>query len=280
MRILVSVSAAMAAWALAGWALAGAAAAADAKPDPYQCAVAYAAAGDEKGRAQGASYNKEKSNSLGDFIGNLSSISIEEFDRRADALGPAIEAASPGKTAFTAKLAANDVAQQMQYEAFVAAPDAILAPDQVFRTQREIFASARACDQAYGFTPVLDAAPALETVVARFRALATREADEKRDRLAALDDQQCVARFMVFGGAMAGDAELQRVMSYKMNVAAGKAMAAAPDLTQERLAQLVQRAGAELGSKIKTQDDFARLVEEVNACERRYAMPLTTKAGG
>jgi len=271
MRMTAGLTAALAAWATAG---AAAAQAQGAAPDPYQCAVAYAAAGEESGRFRLAGVKGERTGSLGEFLDNFAD--PQEYDRRVDALEPRFKAPSSGRNALAAQLESLPVAKQMATEGAFASSDATLAPDRVYRTQREIFARVRACDLAYGFKPVLGAAPSHDEVVARYRAQRDKAVDQDRARLAALDDRQCVVRFMLLGSAMPGNTQFQQAMAQRIDMAARKAIAAQPGLTPETLLQQVQRDAAERAPKLKSKEDGAQLLGEVNTCERRYQAPLTT----
>lgn len=240
------------------------------KPDPYQCAVAYSAASKERARAQ-------SSGARGESLVHLmaSTPQAHEFDRRTHALNGAIKALHPNRSAVMATAESGGEALRMLAEGDNVLLNLSFDRTDLFPHSLRIFGQVRACDQAYGFSPVVSPTPSPAAILAHYKARSDKAKQAGADRLAALDEKQCIARFLLAASVMPNDKPFQQVMAKKMETVGAKAMAADAGLTKVRLLELAQRAGIERGSKVKSPEDFKLVLEEVNACERRYGMPLT-----
>lgn len=230
--------------ALGAGALTTSIAVAAAEPEPLACAVAYRAAAQERGRSR-----TDESRGLIARLPNADSI---DFDARAEAMS-----ARFGVDGLDARLKAGKVAEDMKSQAHAAGAGALPQPQVANQAERESYALIRACDTAYGFTPVLDEPPAAA---------------------AALDDTQCAVRFWIVAVGSAGNPQVQQAMAERLQVAADKVIAAQPGMTKERLAEILKSEGQARGQNLQDKSwSFDELLADVNACEARYGIPVTTK---
>ena len=148
--------------------------------------------------------------------------------------------------------------------------------DSVYREQRALLARVSACDVAYEFKPVLGGVPSNERVVALLKGATERSVQAKNERLAALDDKQCAIRFELAANLFAAGSAGRTVMHERAGAAGNQALAALGDMPRERFAQTLQRELLERADKYKSGAYTPReLIEEVNACERRYGLAVT-----
>ncbi|MEQ1867658.1 MAG: hypothetical protein ABL996_23795, partial [Micropepsaceae bacterium] len=210
---------------------------------------------------------------LGAYVDGFDMI---DFRNRAEALDKKFPDTSWDGGVLGATLASGPAQERMIGESTGAALNALLAPEKTFAEQRSVFARARACDIAYGFAPALGEAPTPERTLALLREQADRRINQKSERLAALDDEQCTVRFVLTGNLFPPGSIGQQAMSGRAEAAGAKAIAATPDMPKERFAQLIQRESMERAGKLKSDTYKAvELIEDVNACERRLGMPVT-----
>lgn len=247
-------------------------------PEPLACARAYAIANDFRAEVRGMEAKANGSHrlfsGLSPYIEGFSTI---DFDARADALGKKFPDKFDATTGvFGVKLSASGVAQDLLLESTNGPLAALASPDKVYPEQRKIFALARTCDLAYGFTPALGEAPTPERVVAMLRAKTEKQVEEKNKRLATLDDTECAIRFTLAGNMFPAGSDGQQGMMQRLQVAASKAMAGQSGLTEERLATLIQRGMTERAEKLKSGSyKVETLIEEVKACETRLGLPAS-----
>ncbi len=252
--------------AIASLAMAAPAAAAD--PDPMECAVAYHAAREELYRVRLARAEKERSDSLGDFVDNFVTA---DFDKRIDEM-----AKRANSDVLAVGLKARAMKQKMTTEGIMAPSEAYFAPETVHVLQRQVFDLVHQCDAAYGFTPALGKPWPHEQVVKHYLSRMDKSIAQDDARRAALDDTQCAVRFWILAAGSAGNAPVQQAAMKKIDLAAGKVMAAQPGLKPERLAEVIQREGTARVEKLQSKSWTAEeLLTDVNDCEHRYGVPLT-----
>lgn len=92
---------------------------------------------------------------------------------------------------------------------------------------------------------------------------------------AGLEHLRCAASFWVFGGLMSKDRDLQTEMGGRMVAAIRRAHESDPDATEVALAERVRQLGTDRAAQIHGKASVLAVLDEVNACERRYEMPLT-----
>lgn len=246
---------------------------------PEGCVRAYTGAAEFQGESMRLAAAGEGLHSLGGLTENWLPTYVWA-DRARDV---AKKAADPNRFF----LGGTPEHQAGEHDAIAAIVDGKLAdntalwnPDEVFENQRKLFAAVRACDLAHGFDPPLGVPPAQDVVIGLFNDRLRRRDEQAaiRERaLAGLDDRQCAARFYLIASVMANDPAFQQVMRKKMEIAGKSAFVAMDGFTPERYRELVQREIQERGSKLTSAADLDPLLEEVNACERKYGEPLTTR---
>ncbi len=176
---------------------------------------------------------------------------------------------------FDVATIANPLRKAMKEESLLARVSGSLSSQSIFSHQIAGVTLARACDQAYGFSPVLDAPPAPEVVLKHFTDLFAREDSDKAAHSKSLDDLGCSVRFMTAAGFSAGIAPVQQAMTQRAQAAAMRHMRATPGLTQEQTATMINRGVQELAAKLKGDEGRRVLMEDLNKCEARYGLPLT-----
>jgi len=157
--------------------------------------------------------------------------------------------------------------------AVAGAPDKM---DAIYASQRALLTSLRACDAAYGFKPQLGDVPSVEKIAATLKAGIEKSVKADHDRLAKLDDQQCAIRFELVANLYPAGSPSSMLMHQRAGAAGEKALAAKPDMQRDRFAQLLQRELVERAEKYKSGSyKLTEIIEELNACERRYNMTVS-----
>lgn len=253
--------------ALSASAPASAAPAAAALTDPTsnQCAVAYLAAQSEKQRLQGASYNKEQTESLLNFIDNGRSI---DYETRAAEVRKKYEASWDLSEAPWLEVASLN--QAFFLEGTMAKSDAYFTPATVFQTQRVILGRLSSCDRIHKFTPAAGALPTHDAVILHYKNLADKSIEKDRARRAALDDTQCAIRYWVVANLAGITPEQQQQARELATHAAKKVLVAQPQMTQEQLLTIIQRQGTEFGQKLSNPDNAKTMQDDVGTCNARY----------
>lgn len=256
--------------------LVGAAPAAGQDTSPGFCAESYATAERLQGHLMSAAADKRGAPSLGGLTDNW--LMTYVWAERAAAMRTKHDPVNQGL--FADRSRAEQRGVELFLESGATGLLLMTSPEKVFQGQRQLFAELRACDLAHGHTPALGEPPPQETVLAVLKDREDRLNAHnlaRLDALANLDDRQCAARFLVMGSVMAQDPAFQQAMSRKMQIATQRARAADPALTPERFQESVRREAQERSAKITSPADLDPLLEEVNACERKYGEPLTVK---
>jgi len=247
---------------------------AEAADDEVQaCAVAYYAAATERGRFQGMRYNGEAYETLLALMENGLELDYAAYEDRGRAIF-GDEPGASGASAF-ARFAAGDLDNAIMTDGYFASSSAMLAPDTVFAAQREVFGRLNACDIRYGFAPVIGPVPTHAAVLQHYEDVYAAEREQEEARLAALTDQDCAIRFWITAASFQAVPEASRAMQQKVMVAVRRIMDASPGMTMERLGEIVQREGQAHGEKIDSAVLISELQQEVQACERRYDLPVT-----
>lgn len=264
--------------------------AAETAPSAYDCYVAYQAAGKERARFQGdkARFNFVE-HSIVELIENAESLQAYQYNDRATKLRPKIEALAKAKgedfTTLSMKAGseAGRIAEEMRHESAFAISDVRLNPQAVYVRSRAIMAQVHVCDLANGYSPVIGAPPAQDKIIAFVSKQSDAESarrnanyDARAAELAGLDDVQCAARFALLGQLFAQNPQAASVMQQKTAIAGNRAVVGSATLTQEKVIEQVRRAAQERATRIKGENDIYPLVQEANACETRYGLPLST----
>lgn len=153
------------------------------------------------------------------------------------------------------------------------------APDKmnvIYASQRALLSSVRACDAAYRFKPQLGDVPSVEKIAATLKAGVEKSVKADHDRLAKLDDQHCAIRFELVANLYPAGSPSSMLMHQRAGAAGEKALAALPGMPRERFAQQLQRELVERAEKYKSGSyKLSEIIEELNACERRYNMTVS-----
>lgn len=148
--------------------------------------------------------------------------------------------------------------------------------DKVFAEQRALLESLRACDAAFAFKPQLGAVPSPDKIAAALKGSVEKSVKARSDRLASLDDRACAIRFELAANLFPAGSPSATLMHQRASAAGNRALSALPDMPRERFAQLLQRELVERADKFKSGSyKLEEIIEEVNACERRYSMPVS-----
>lgn len=100
-------------------------------------------------------------------------------------------------------------------------------------------------------------------------------AEARAAELALLGDAQCAARFMLLSELYPGNPAFVQAAKQRLAWAGNKAFDARLNLPPEQVIADIKAQADARGSRIRDQQGVLLLMEEVNACETRYAMPLT-----
>jgi hypothetical protein len=255
---------------------------ADDAPPPKDCIRAYVTLDRLRARERGLNYDSSKDGGrhvnftgLGRYVPGYEEI---DFDARADMLSNKFKDPSGwGDEAFGAHMSvSSEMVDSIMMEGNAAALQSMLAPDKVYARQEPLFATARACDIGYGFTPVLPAAPSVPDVIMRIKNDMHAGQKLKDDRLAALSDLQCTVRFAGAASLFPAGSAGQQTLQQHYMAGLGRLQPTMDTMPPERIKELLQREMTELGNLLKNKAMEPRdLVDEVNYCEIRFGLPVT-----
>ncbi len=244
---------------------------ANAAEEADACAVAYYAAANERARFQGMTFNGEDYESLLTLMENGLALDYGGYEDR----GATVLQGNPGASAL-ARFAAGDLDDAIMTDGYFASSSTILAPDTVFAAQREVFARLNACDVQFGFAPVIGPVPTPAAVLQHYEDELANDIARDEARLSALTDQDCAIRFWVTAASLQANPEASQAMQQKMMVTVRRILDASPGMTVERFGEIVQREGQAHGSRIDTPERVTELQQEVQACEHRFDLPVST----
>jgi hypothetical protein len=255
---------------------------ADDAPPPKDCIRAYVTLDRVRARERDLNYDSSKEGGrhvnftgLGRYVPGYGDI---DFNARADSLSKKLkDPAGWGDEALGAHFSLSaEAVDAIMMEGNAAAFESVIAPEKVYARQEPLFATARACDIAYGFTPVLPATPSVPEVVTRIKSEMHAGQKQKDDRLAALSDLQCTVRFAGAASLFPAGSPGQQTLQQHYVAGLGKLQPTMRDLPPERVKELLQREMTELGILLQKKAMEPRdLVDEVNYCEIRFGLPVT-----
>jgi hypothetical protein len=201
-----------------------------------------------------------------------------EFEKRARDVDARAPDANGSKTrAMDAFLSSSDKVEALVGEVPGARLLALTAtPAKIYEGQRALLTTLRACDVAFGFKPQLGAVPSADKVAAALKGAVEKNSQAKADRLAALDDRACSIRFELVSNLYPAGSPGRDLNHRRAQAAAAKALSALPNMPRERFVEQWSQDLLVRAEKYKSGDyTLSEIIEDLNACERRYQMPVS-----
>ncbi|MEQ1755534.1 MAG: hypothetical protein ABL973_15535 [Micropepsaceae bacterium] len=250
---------------------------AQAGTSPGECIDSYIVAQEFRAKIRTLEAQKDSIpfHGLAAYASGFDTIDFEKRARDVDKRSP--DAKKSTVRVLDARLGSGDKVDGLLGEVGAAKLTALTAAaDKVYEGQRSLLASVSACDAAFDFKPRLGGVPSSDTVVALLKGSVEKSVQADHDRLAALDDRACAIRFELAANLFPPGSSSQALMHQRAGAAGNKALSEKPDMPRERFAQMLQSELIERAGKYKSGAyKLSEIIEEVNACERRYNMPVS-----
>jgi hypothetical protein len=254
---------------------------ADDTPTPSQCAQAYEVLDHLKHKAQGLDYQASQEHKsgrdwygLGNYAAGFRTI---DFDQRANDLEKRFkDKFDVFNSVVGYSMESVKIVENMILEGPGLRLDAMLAPQKIFAHQRGWFERGRACDIAYGYTPALGAVPDTKTLMDYAKGDMDREREQKESHLANLTDFECTVRFAVAAQLSPAGSPAQSQLAEHYNGGLAKVVPTFGDMPPERIKERLQGEAQSVATRLQSKSMTPRdLVDEVNACERRFGMTMS-----
>jgi hypothetical protein len=229
-------------------------------PSNRECYLAYASAAKERARYESSRGDKMFGRSIMQYIPSALEISADEYAARAEKVGTSEGEAGSGG-------GASDISLVMGREALSSITDAYLRPDSVYLRSRAVFDILHRCDVAASTVPETGIPPTAAQIVSAIQQPFHALEKPRRPAVAANDDIQCAARFMLWEDLKQDDPSWVDGARQRFTISMLNVLAANPQVSPGQLVDAVRDAAV-----ARKPISAFTLSDEVNACAARYRM--------